>query len=244
MVDEACGQLLVLFSVPESWSVLLISFFLFRIFDIIKPFPIKKVENLPSGWGIMADDIMAAIYAGIFLHLYLILKMKKNCELKIEIIAIGSELLTPYFQDTNSLYLTERLNDLGLVVSFKTIVGDDWEKLLLIAQEALSHADLIFAIGGLGPTQDDRTREVFAQVLKRKLIFKKELLQKIRERFKKRGLVMPSPNKKQAYIIDGAIALKNNNGTAPGIWLDRGQQAIILLPGPPHELRLIFEESV
>jgi len=170
--------------------------------------------------------------------------MKTNCRLRIEIIAIGSELLTPYFHDTNSLYLTERLNDLGMEVSSKTIVGDDWENLVLCIQEALSHADIIFAIGGLGPTEDDRTREAFARVLCRKLIFKKEILQKIRERFKQRGLAMPAPNKKQAYLIDDAEALKNRNGTAPGIWLDTGQQKIILLPGPPHELQPMFEESV
>ena len=130
--------------------------------------------------------------------------MKIKKDLKIEIMAIGSELLTPYSQDTNSLYLTERLNDLGMEVSYKTIVGDEWDDLVLCIQQALSRADIVIAMGGLGPTKDDRTREAFASVLERKLIFNKKLLQKIEERFKRRGHSMPSVNKKQAYLIDGA----------------------------------------
>lgn len=163
---------------------------------------------------------------------------------RIEIIAIGSELLTPFFQDTNSLFLTERLNDLGLEVSSKTIIGDEWSDLVLCLKESLSRADLIFAMGGLGPTEDDRTREALAHVLGRKLVFKKEILEKIQERFRRRGLPMPSSNRKQALLIEGATALENRNGTAPGIWLEKGQKKIVILPGPPHELRPMFEEFV
>jgi len=170
--------------------------------------------------------------------------MKAKKDLKIEIMAIGSELLTPYFQDTNSLFLTERLNDLGMEVSYKTIVGDDWDDLALSIQQTLSRADIIIAMGGLGPTKDDRTREAFATVLERKLIFNKELLQKIEERFKRRGLTMPDVNKKQSYVIEGAEILENRNGTAPGLWLDTGKKIIILLPGPPHELKPMFDKSV
>lgn len=170
--------------------------------------------------------------------------MKNKRELKIEIMAVGSELLTPHFQDTNSLYLTQRLNDLAMEVSFKTIVGDDWNDLTQRIHEALSHADIIITMGGLGPTRDDRTREAFASVLERKIIFKKDLLKKIEERFKKRGLSMPSVNKRQAYIIDGAQVLENRNGTAPGLWLDIEEKTIVLLPGPPHELKPMFESSV
>jgi len=170
--------------------------------------------------------------------------MKDKKDLKIEIMAVGSELLTPYFQDTNSLFLTERLNDLGMEVSYKTIVGDDWDDLVLSIKQAFSRTDIIIAMGGLGPTQDDKTREAFATALERKLIFNKELLQKIEERFKRRGLSMPPVNKKQSYVIDGAEILENRNGTAPGLWLDTGSNKIILLPGPPHELKLMFNESV
>lgn len=164
--------------------------------------------------------------------------------MKIEIIAIGSELLTPFFQDTNSLYLAQRLNDMGLEVSLKTIVGDDRENLLFSIKKALAFSDLIMAMGGLGPTDDDKTREAFAEVLKRKLVFKKEILKKIEERFRRRGMAMPASNKKQAYIIEGSEILENKNGTAPGLWLETGQKKIVLLPGPPHELVPMFEESV
>lgn len=170
--------------------------------------------------------------------------MKRKKDLKIEIMAIGSELLTPYFQDTNSLYLTERLNDLGMEVSYKTIVGDEWDDLVLCIQQALSRADIVIAMGGLGPTKDDITREAFASVLERKLIFNKKLLQKIEARFKLRGHSMPSVNKKQAYLIDGAEVLENKNGTAPGLWLDTDSKIILLFPGPPHELKPIFDSSV
>ncbi len=169
--------------------------------------------------------------------------MNAKKDLKIEIMAIGSELLTPHFQDTNSLYLTQGLNDLGMEVSYKTIVGDDWDDLFLCIKQALSRADIIIAIGGLGPTRDDRTREAFATVLERKLRFNGELLQKIEERFKRRGLSMPAVNKKQSYVIEGAEILENKNGTAPGLWLDTGSKKIILLPGPPQELKPMFESS-
>jgi nicotinamide-nucleotide amidase len=170
--------------------------------------------------------------------------MKKEKRFRIEIMAVGTELLSPYFRDTNSLFLSQRLNDLGMEVSFKTIVGDDWKNLLLCIKQALSRADIIFAIGGLGPTEDDKTREAFAEALGRELVYREELFQKIKERFERRGLSMPSTNLKQSYLIEGAEALQNKNGTAPGIWLDSGPQKIILLPGPPHELKPMFEESV
>lgn len=158
--------------------------------------------------------------------------------------AVGSELLTPYYQDTNSLYLTERLNELGFEVAFKTIVGDDMNDLRLRVKEALNQADLVLAIGGLGPTEDDKTREAFAAVLKRKLQLSQDILQRIEERFRRRRMPMPASNRKQAYLIQGAAALLNRNGTAPGQWLEVGKKRIILLPGPPHELKPMFEESV
>ena len=162
--------------------------------------------------------------------------MKTKTNRKIEIMAIGSELLTPHFQDTNSLYLTERMNDLGMEISYKTIVGDDWDELVLCIQQTISRANIVFAIGGLGPTRDDITREAFASVLQKKLIFHEELLRKIEERFKRRRLSMPPVNKKQSYIIEGSEVLENKNGTAPGLWFDAGEKKIILLPGPPRHL--------
>lgn len=158
--------------------------------------------------------------------------------------AIGSELLTPYYQDTNSLYLAQRLNELGFEVAFKTVVGDDMNDLRLRVKEALDQTDLILAIGGLGPTEDDKTREAFAAVLNRKLRLSQDILQRIEERFKRRRMPMPACNRKQAYLIQGATALPNKNGTAPGQWLEAGKKRIVLLPGPPHELKPMFEESV
>lgn len=170
--------------------------------------------------------------------------MKVRNSHRIEIMAVGSELLTPYYQDTNSLYLAGRLDELGMEVSYKTIVGDEWDELVLCIRHALARAEILIAIGGLGPTRDDRTREAFASVLERKLVFRQDLLRKIESRFKRRGLQMPPVNKKQAYVFEGAEVLENKNGTAPGLWLDTGPQLIILLPGPPQELRPIFESSV
>lgn len=170
--------------------------------------------------------------------------MKQENIPKVEIIAVGSELLTPFFQDTNSLYLTQRLNDLGLEVSFKSVVGDLWDDLVESILTAKARAHLIFAIGGLGPTEDDKTREAFASALGREMVFKKEILEKIKSRFKRRGIKMPSVNTKQAYIIHGAEPLANNHGTAPGLWLELGEQVIVLLPGPPHELKPMFENEV
>lgn len=162
----------------------------------------------------------------------------------IEIIAVGSELLTPFYQDTDSLYLTQHLNDLGLQVTYKTIVGDDWDTLVSCFKQTLQRADLIFVIGGLGPTHDDRTREAWAEVLQKELIFQEELLEQIKNRFAKHGLIMSSVNKKQAYVIDGAEVLENKNGTAPGLWICEGEKKIALLPGPPHEIKPMFEKLV
>jgi len=170
--------------------------------------------------------------------------VKQDNIIKVEIIAIGSELLTPFFQDTNSLYLTQRLNDLGLEVSFKSVVGDLRNDLGESLLTAMSRAQIIFAMGGLGPTEDDTTREAFATALGKKLIFKGDIFENIENRFKRRGFPMPPINKKQAYIIDGAEALENPNGTAPGLWLEIEDQIIVLLPGPPHELKPMFEEEI
>jgi nicotinamide-nucleotide amidase len=164
--------------------------------------------------------------------------------MKTEIIAVGTELLTPFFQDTNSLFLTKRLNDLGLNVSFKTLVGDDQNDLLAVIKTALGRSRLVIAMGGLGPTEDDRTREVFAAVLKRKLVFRQDILAGIRERFRRRGRRMSANNRKQSYVIDGAEVLTNPNGTAPGLWMAMPGHLIALLPGPPHELRPMFDSQV
>ena len=162
-----------------------------------------------------------------------------------EIIAIGSELLTPFRQDTNSLFLTEKLNQLGVEVSCKAIVGDNREHIAAAARLALTRSDVIIFIGGLGPTEDDLTREGVADALQLHLRSDLQILAEIKQRFESRGWTMQPNNAKQADVIAGAIVLANPNGTAPGQWVsgkyDGRDRMIVLLPGPPHELKAMFE---
>jgi nicotinamide-nucleotide amidase len=164
--------------------------------------------------------------------------------MKVEVLAVGTELLSPHFQDTNSLYLARRLEEIGLRLSFKTVVGDDARDLARAARTALGRSTLVIAMGGLGPTEDDRTAEVFGRVLGRPLVFRPGILKAIRARFNRRGLKMPATNRKQAYIIQGAETLDNPNGTAPGQWVTDGRRSVVLLPGPPRELEPMFEASM
>jgi nicotinamide-nucleotide amidase len=167
---------------------------------------------------------------------------------KAEIIAVGSELLTPHRTDTNSLYLTEQLNLLGVDVIFKSIVGDNLRRLVAAAQHALFRSDIIIFSGGLGPTEDDLTREAVAEALGVELRRDPEILRLLEERFASRGWKMSANNAKQADVLDGAMALPNPNGTAPGQWIsgefDGHDQILVLLPGPPHELKPLFETEV
>jgi nicotinamide-nucleotide amidase len=163
--------------------------------------------------------------------------------LSAEIIAIGSELLTPQFKDTNSLYLTEQLNTIGIPVVTKTIVGDDESYLEDAVRHALARTPILTTIGGLGPTEDDLTRKVVARVLQRQLVLNDEILEKLQRRFKARGVEMPANNARQALVPTGSDVLQNNNGTAPGLWITADKNHVILLPGPPSELKPMFEES-
>jgi nicotinamide-nucleotide amidase len=165
-----------------------------------------------------------------------------------EIIAVGSEMLTPYRTDTNSLYLTEQLNLLGVDVIFKSIVGDDLRRLVAAAQHGLFRSDILIFSGGLGPTEDDLTREAVAEALGLTLRRDPEILTRLEQRFAERGWKMSSNNTKQADVLQGASVLPNPNGTAPGQWLsgnfDDREHIIVLLPGPPHELKALFEAEV
>jgi competence/damage-inducible protein CinA-like protein len=163
--------------------------------------------------------------------------------LTAEIIAIGSELLTPRFKDTNSLYLTEQLNAIGIPVVMKTIVGDDENYLEDAVRQSLARTPILITIGGLGPTEDDVTRKVVARVLQRQLVLNDEILSKLQRRFKARGVEMPANNARQALVPTGADILENNNGTAPGLWMKSEKNHVILLPGPPVELKPMFEAS-
>lgn len=161
-----------------------------------------------------------------------------------EIIAVGSELLTPQRLDTNSLYLTERLNGLGVEVVAKAVIGDDRARLRDAVRAALARSEIVILTGGLGPTEDDVTREAVAEALGRPLVWRQELADAIEARFRRMGRKMAEINKRQAYIIEGAEALSNDQGTAPGQWIEAGpDRYLMLLPGPPVELKSVFERE-
>jgi nicotinamide-nucleotide amidase len=160
-----------------------------------------------------------------------------------EIIAVGSELLTPQHTDTNSLYLTEKLNNLGILVRFKTIVGDSTEDLAAVFRTALERSPLIVLTGGLGPTHDDLTRDVVARILERPLREVEELRQRIQKRSARLSRPMPENNLRQAQVPEGAEWLENRNGTAPGIWIEHKNNIVVLLPGPPRELEPLFDAA-
>ncbi|HWY42417.1 MAG TPA: competence/damage-inducible protein A [Candidatus Sulfotelmatobacter sp.] len=164
--------------------------------------------------------------------------------MKAEIIAVGSELLTPDRLDTNSLFLTEELNKLGIEILRKTIVGDHRELLSEAFRDALNRVPLIISSGGLGPTEDDLTRETVAELLGRKLKRNDAIVDAIKARFRSFGREMPETNIRQAMVPEGAEPLNNPRGTAPGLWLDDGEHMIALLPGPPRELKPMFFEEV
>jgi len=161
-----------------------------------------------------------------------------------EILAVGSELLTPHRIDSNSLYLTAQLNDIGIDVRSKTVVGDDVRALADQFHQSLGRVDLVVTTGGLGPTSDDVTREGIAEALGLPLVEDEALVMAIRTRFERRGLTMPEANRRQAAVPAGARILANPNGTAPGLWINAGDRVVVLLPGPPREMQPMFEREV
>ncbi len=164
-----------------------------------------------------------------------------------EIIAIGSELLTPQKVDTNSLYLTDQLNALGVEVVRKTVVGDERERLMDTILGAVARSQIIVLTGGLGPTEDDLTRDAVASALGRAMIFRQDICDQIEERFRRFQRKMVEINRRQAYIVDGAEVLPNDRGTAPGQWIEQrieqNSTVLMLLPGPPNELKWMFEKQ-
>jgi nicotinamide-nucleotide amidase len=160
-----------------------------------------------------------------------------------EIIAVGSEMLTPQRVDTNSLYLTGELNGLGVEVVAKAVIGDDRDRLADAVRRSLSRSGILILSGGLGPTEDDLTREAVAQALDRRLIYNPEIAAALEKRFAKLGRKMAEVNKRQAFVIEGAAILPNDRGSAPGQWIEEAGAVAMLLPGPPHELRAMFERQ-
>jgi nicotinamide-nucleotide amidase len=164
--------------------------------------------------------------------------------MKAEIIAVGSELLTPDRVDTNSLFLTAELNKLGIEVTRKGVVGDRREDIRDAFALSMARADVVIASGGLGPTEDDLTRDVAAELLGRKLESNPDVLLAIQERFRRIGRQMAEVNARQAMVPEGATALENLKGTAPGLWMEADGRLLILLPGPPNELQAMFARQV
>ena len=164
--------------------------------------------------------------------------------MKAWIVAVGSEMLTPFRVDTNSLRITERLNAIGCDVRFKAVVGDDVGELATLFQRGVGTVDLIVCTGGLGPTEDDITRDGLARALNLECETDEQVLESIRQRFEKRGMVMRDINRRQALVPRGAEVLENARGTAPGLWLERDGTAILLLPGPPLEMQPMLDRVV
>jgi nicotinamide-nucleotide amidase len=160
-----------------------------------------------------------------------------------EIIAVGSELLTPDRLDTNSLFLTSQLNELGVEVVMKSVVGDDRERLAATVAAALERSGIVVLSGGLGPTEDDITRDAVAAALGRNQSFHPEVLEWIEERFRRMNRKMAENNRRQAFIVDGAEVIHNPRGTAPAQWIETGGRVVMLLPGPPREIKPLFTEE-
>ncbi len=158
-----------------------------------------------------------------------------------EIIAVGSEMLTPGRLDTNSLHLTAELNNLGVEVVAKCVIGDDRERLAAAIRLAMSRSGIVILSGGLGPTEDDVTRDAAALALDRKLVYHPEIAEALEQRFLRANRKMAEVNKRQAFVIEGADILPNDRGTAPGQWAEESGAVLMLLPGPPHELKAMFE---
>ena len=164
--------------------------------------------------------------------------------MKAELLAIGSELLGPLRAETNSLWLTERLLDAGIEVAARATLSDDAALLESAFRAALSRADVVIATGGLGPTADDLTREAVAAASARGLRREGALVEGLRARFARYGRPMSDTNLKQADVIEGAEALHNTRGTAPGQLLEHQGRTLVLLPGPPGEMKPMFDEQV
>ena len=163
-----------------------------------------------------------------------------DSQVSAEIIAVGSEMLTPKRVDTNSLFLTEHLNDLGIEVTTKYVVGDDRARLVETIRTAAARSQVVILSGGLGPTEDDLTRDAAAEAIGRELVFHQDIADSLEARFTRMGRPMPEINKRQAMVIEGADLLSNDRGTAPGQWVEHANTWIVLLPGPPHELKSMF----
>jgi nicotinamide-nucleotide amidase len=164
--------------------------------------------------------------------------------MKAAILAVGSELLAPGRIEGHSSYLTDKLAEVGIPVVLRGVIGDDASDIADAVRLSLSKASLVLLTGGLGPTADDRSREGVCRAIGREMHLDDAILERIRARFERRALAMPEVNRRQAMVPDGAEVLRNDAGTAPGLWIDVEGGSIVLLPGPPRELRAVCSESL
>ena len=161
-----------------------------------------------------------------------------------EIVSIGSELLLGQIVDTNAAWMAQRLTDHGVNLFYKTVVGDNPARMNEVIDRALERSDIVITGGGLGPTKDDLTREIIAQVTGRELVLDRHLMEQIEHRFRRRGMIMTANNEKQAYIPKGAITVENPNGTAPSFVVEDSRGVIFALPGVPFEMKWLFDNEV
>jgi nicotinamide-nucleotide amidase len=161
-----------------------------------------------------------------------------------EIVAIGSELLLGQIVDTNSAWMAQRLTALGVNLYFKSVVGDNPGRMKEVIARAVERADIVITSGGIGPTQDDLTREIVAEVTGRKLVQDAGMLEQVEEHFRRRGRPMTPNNIRQSYMPEGAIPIKNPNGTAPSFVVEDSRAVIFSLPGVPVEMKWLFENEV
>lgn len=162
----------------------------------------------------------------------------------VELISVGTELLLGNIVNTNAAYLAEQCANCGLSCYYQTVVGDNEERLVEVVKAGLKRSDILILTGGLGPTDDDLTKEVVAKAMKKKLVEDAKAREMIQTYFDNRGMEITDNNWKQALVPDGAVVMYNHNGTAPGLIVESGEKCAILLPGPPKEMKPMFEEYV
>lgn len=163
-----------------------------------------------------------------------------NCE----IIGVGTELLLGDIVNTDAQYLAQELAAMGIVIHYQEVVGDNPERMRECISNAVSRSDLVILTGGLGPTADDLTKEISCEVMGAELVLDENILEGIKSFFRSKGIEMPETNAKQAYVPVGGTVFANRNGTAPGCAVEKNGKTVIMLPGPPRELKVMFEHEV
>ncbi|MFH2037318.1 MAG: competence/damage-inducible protein A [Candidatus Zixiibacteriota bacterium] len=164
--------------------------------------------------------------------------------MKVELIAIGDEIITGHTVDTNTVFIAKKLAEIGLSVTYKTAVGDDLVRMEEVFHKALDRADIVIVTGGLGPTDDDITKRAIVKVFKRNLVFHEDILEDLKMRFKKRGIEMPSINQNQALLPQGATFLANSTGSALGIVIEENGKIFVSMPGVPREMQVMTADEL